>query len=714
MHVHTVSLDYSGLSTSQHCQNQGDSRQPIRRLVLFVAVVAALALPAVAWAQPYSAAASAERLGADAMRSTMKIERSSTKETAPGDVGEILSQSGVVVSRTGSASAAPILRGLTGSQVLLMADELRLNDPLTRAGGNALLNLIDLESIQRVEVIRGPASVLYGSDAMGGVVRVITRRPDPPQDISGVGANVYARFASATRAQRIQGSVGALHGPFGAYISGSYQHAGLLQRGGDLGPQAFSGYDLATISSQLTLYRSQRHNFSLSHQSGHIWDAPRTDVSTQEDRQTTLHLDRDAALLRYEALFPDQRMRLSAYAAISLRTEERERVRPGRLQIERDRVLGYQLGSTLNIGLWRDAALDVGVQATLDRIGSGTEGRNLESGAMSRERGRYIDGSRYDSAALFALYTQPLGSRFLVQAGARVTWVGATAGIDPLFDARAQQQLDRSFFGESLTMGTRYEITPQLAWLLNVLSGFRSPNLEDFQTFGGGARGFSIPNPTLNAERSWTAETGLKWGSRQLQASMFSYATLLTDLIVRVPSTFQGMSEIDGEPVLRRENASHGYLLGAEAEVLAQLGAGWFGAMRASGAWGETIRPNEAGVSLREPASKVPGPLAALRVGYSSGGLGMFFAHADLQAQLPQSRLSESDRLDVRLCQNGPNNCDKVPGYVDLSVRAGLRLLTRLTLTMAFDNVFNAAYKTYASGVYAPGRNFIFGIRAQL
>lgn len=678
-------------------------------------VIAATAvIPARASAQPYSAQASAERLGADAMRSTMRVERSTTKETAPGDVGEMLSQSAVVVSRTGSSSAAPILRGLTGYQVLLMADELRLNDSLTRPGGNALLNLIDLESIQRLEVIRGPASVLYGSDAMGGVVRVITRRQDPPRDLSGVGANLYARFASATRAQRIQGSVGALHGPFGAYISGSYQHAGLVERGGDLGSQPFSGYDLATISSQLTLYRTQRQHLSLSHQSGHIWDAPRTDVSTPDDRQTTLHLDRDSALLRYEALFPDQRTRWSAYAAISLRAEERERVRPGRLQLERDRVLGYQLGSMVNIGLWRDAALDVGVQATLERIGSGTEDRDTERGVVSRERGRYLDGSTYDSAAVFALYTQPLGARFLVQAGARATWVGATAGVDPLFDAQAQQRLDRSFVGESLTLGTRFELTPQLAWLLNVLSGFRAPNLEDFQTFGGGARGFSIPNPILHAERSWTAETGLKWGSRELQASVFTYATLLTDLIVRVPSTFQGMSEVEGEPVLRRENASHGYLFGAEAELLAQLGYGWFGALRASGVWGETVRPNDAGRSLREPATKVPGPLAALRVGYTAGDQGMFFAHADLQAQLPQSRLSESDRLDVRLCENGPDQCEKVPGYVDISVRAGLRLLTRLTLTLAFDNVFDAAYKTYASGVYAPGRNFILSVRAQL
>jgi hemoglobin/transferrin/lactoferrin receptor protein len=576
------------------------------------------------------------------------------------------------------------------------------------------LNLIDLESIQRLEIIRGPASVLYGSDAMGGVLRVVTRRPDPTQDVTGAGGNLYTRFATATRAQRLQASVGALTGPFGAFVSGGFQHAGTLRRGGDLGSQPYTGYDLASVSSQLTLYRTERHNLSLSHQSGHIWDAPRSDVSTPEDRQTTLHLDRDAALLRYEAQFPDQRMRLHAYAALSLRSEERERARPGRLSVERDRVLGYQLGSTLTFALWRDAALDVGVAATLERIGSGTEERRTETGMLTRGRGRYLDGSSYDSAAVFALYTQPLGSRFLVQAGARGTWVGATAGIDPLFDARAQERLDRSFIGESLSVGTRLEITPELSWLLNVLSGFRSPNLEDFQTFGGGARGFSVPNPKLNPERSWTAETGVKWSSRQLRASVYTYATLLSDLIVRVPASFQGMTEVEGEPVLRRENASHGYLLGAEAEVLAELGSGWYSALRVSGVWGETQRPDADGRSLTEPATKVPGPFGALRFGYTSGQSGGLFAHADLQAQLPQSRLSESDRLDVRLCENGPDNCSKVAGYADLSLRAGVRLLARVTLTLALENVLDAAYKTYASGVYAPGRSFVFGLRAEL
>jgi outer membrane receptor protein involved in Fe transport len=130
--------------------------------------------------------------------------------------------------------------------------------------------------------------------------------------------------------------------------------------------------------------------------------------------------------------------------------------------------------------------------------------------------------------------------------------------------------------------------------------------------------------------------------------------------------------------------------------------------------WGETLRPDAEGRALREPATKLPGPFGALRFGFSSGQAGGLFAHADLQAQLPQSRLSESDRLDVRLCEHGPDNCSKVAGYADLSLRAGVRLLARMTITLALENVFDAAYKTYASGVYAPGRSFVLGLRAEL
>jgi len=76
--------------------------------------------------------------------------------------------------------------------------------------------------------------------------------------------------------------------------------------------------------------------------------------------------------------------------------------------------------------------------------------------------------------------------------------------------------------------------------------------------------------------------------------------------------------------------------------------------------------------------------------------------------------LSESDRLDVRLCEDGPDDCERVAGYVNLALRAGLRLDESIAITLAADNLLDEAYKSYASGAYAPGRNLVLGVRGSL
>src|SRR5688572_31705605 len=80
----------------------------------------------------------------------------------------IAKATGVFVQETNLGGGAPILRGLIGNQILIVVDGVRLNDATTRGGPNQSLNGIDPATVERIEVIRGPTSVLYGSDALGG------------------------------------------------------------------------------------------------------------------------------------------------------------------------------------------------------------------------------------------------------------------------------------------------------------------------------------------------------------------------------------------------------------------------------------------------------------------------------------------------------------------------------------------------------------------
>ena len=84
---------------------------------------------------------------------------------------------GVDVVGTGVNQARPSIRGQRGQRILLLQDGLRLNNSRRQQDFGEIPALVDAEQISRIEVVRGPASVLYGTDAIGGVVNLITRAP---------------------------------------------------------------------------------------------------------------------------------------------------------------------------------------------------------------------------------------------------------------------------------------------------------------------------------------------------------------------------------------------------------------------------------------------------------------------------------------------------------------------------------------------------------
>lgn len=85
---------------------------------------------------------------------------------------------GVLMQSTAKGQASPYIRGLTGQQVLILVDGVRLNNSIFRSGPNQYFNTIDPGMVDHIEVVRGQGSVLWGSDAIGGVINIVTRGPD--------------------------------------------------------------------------------------------------------------------------------------------------------------------------------------------------------------------------------------------------------------------------------------------------------------------------------------------------------------------------------------------------------------------------------------------------------------------------------------------------------------------------------------------------------
>lgn len=114
----------------------------------------------------------------DSPRSIEVIDSEDIKKTKARSTPEMLQEStGVFVQKTAHGHGAPIIRGCIGINNLVLFNEIKLNNSTWRTGPIQYLNLIDPFSIEKIEILRGPGSLLYGSDAVGGVVSIFGKRP---------------------------------------------------------------------------------------------------------------------------------------------------------------------------------------------------------------------------------------------------------------------------------------------------------------------------------------------------------------------------------------------------------------------------------------------------------------------------------------------------------------------------------------------------------
>ena len=257
---------------------------------------------------------------------------------------------GVFVQKTNHGSGSPFLRGLVGNQVLVLVDGIRLNNATFRYGPNQYLATLDPALIERIEVVRGSGSVLHGSDAMGGVINVVTRQP------TGVGQPLAA---SGRVTGKVMTSGMEKSGRFDAAISGrrggliggvSVRSFGDIRAGRGIGVQSPSGYDEVAGDVRAELPMSSNQRLTLAFQHHRQDDVPRYDQVAQRgfSRYAFDPQVRQLAYARYERSSTSTwASAVRATTSLHRTTEQREyqRQQSDILTIERDKVLvaGFSL-----------------------------------------------------------------------------------------------------------------------------------------------------------------------------------------------------------------------------------------------------------------------------------------------------------------------------------------------------------------------------------
>lgn len=595
---------------------------------------------------------------------------------------------GVYVQKTNLGGGSPFIRGLTGKQVLVLVDGIRLNNSFYRFGPHQYLNTIDPAIVERIETVRGPASVLYGSDALGGVINIITRRRNTfsqPADLDGL---LLGRYDSAASGKMLRAQLEGNRGNLGWLGGVTGKDLGDVRGGGDIGKQSPSGYEEFDGDLKFNLRPDERREVIFSQQYTRQYSVPKTSEITLGDK---LQFDyepqqRYLGVVEYRikraAFFDEARLNVSYH-----RQKEGEKIikasSPSTQTHEITEVQTLGAGMQFHNRLGTLQRLTYGLDYYRDEYDTRKTSRNLTDGTETAQTPGTPDGASYRSLGVYLQDEIRLGKRAELVPGLRYSRYETEGQIENQNLGLKTERVTASLYG-------RYRLIPSLNLVGGLAQGYRAPNMEDF--FGRVDFFSEIPNTRLAPEESTTGEIGLKYYTGPTAAQVYYYQSDYDNLIERVTVGTQA----DGTPIKQRRNVRKARLRGWEAGVSHQIDRHWSAAATVMWVHGQDqdrgapmrrIPPLNGGVQLRY--TQTP------RFWIELGGL---FAQR-------QSRLAPEDKDDPRIPADG------TPGYAVWSLKTAYQPSAGQQFLLTLENLTDRAYKTHGSGLYAPGRSAVVSYR---
>lgn len=600
-------------------------------------------------------------------------------------------ETGVFVQKTNHGGGSPFVRGLTGQQILLMVDGIRLNNATFRSGPNQYLNTLDPLLLERVEVLRGAGSVQYGSDAIGGLVQVLTLNPGFTEKFQA-GAQVYGKWVSAGmeqsgRAQvQLSGQRVAVQGGF------SYRNFGDLLAGGSRGKLTPSGYREDAWDAKARIRLTDNLLLTLAHQQLAQHEVPlfhriqleNYAASFFEPQKRQLSYARLSGFYRHKML-KQVELTLVRQATEEGRTNQRNN-NPTRSH-ERDQVRTHAVIFQVHSAPTQFWTAQTGAEYYFDRVNSARTDVNQTTGASTNRRGLYPDGATMGNLAFFSLHQWRAG-RWHLGGGLRYNAVQLTVPEASLGQAKISPS---ALVGD---VSVAYQLHPQHKLVAAANTAFRSPNIDDLGTLGIVDFRYEVPTTSLAPERSRNLQLTYKANARHFSASVSVFHNQLSGLISRVR---QGRDSLQGYQVYRKENTASAYIQGAEAEVAYQLSARFTATGNVSYLFGQN-RTND------EPLRRIPPVHGKLALHYTHG---RFFAQLEGWFAGAQTRLAQGDRDDNRIGKDG------TPGWEVVNLNLGYSLRA-LRLTAGVGNVFNELYRIHGSGVDGAGRHLWLAARWEI
>ena len=661
---------------------------------------------------------------------------------------DVLTQTGqVFVQKSQAGGGSPVLRGFEANRILLVVDGVRLNNAIFRGGHLQNVLRIDQNVLDQLEILYGPNSVVYGSDALGGVLHFKTRMPELSDQTSTLfKTSILTRYASANNEWTTNAAVNIGREKWASLTGFTASDFGDLRQGAnrrdaypDFGKrpdyvtqengndvirqndkpnlQVGTGYKQYDFIQKVRFQPSERVQHVLNFQYSNTTDVPRYDRLTQVRNGKLRYGDwyygpEKRFLASYQLTltgekYYDEMQITAAYQDIG---ESRNSRSFGNTQLksQNENVKVYSLNADAQKRLGAHT-LRYGLEYIHNDVDSRATFTNIIDGSQTPADTRYPDGgSTMDWLAAYATDQWSLSDQWILNGGVRLSQVNLNAN----FKSKEFFPFPFEDAGQNTTAVTG---NLGLVWLPSRTSkvsllgstGFRAPNVDDLGKIFDSQPGLVvIPNPDLKPEYSYNTELSVEqWFGGVMKFNGTVYHSWLRDALVLAPYAFNGRDSIDYNGQLSRvtanQNQQRAYVQGVSLELNAYPAPNW----RLQAIYNYTK-----GRVLEDDGSK--SPLDHIPPSY--GKVSMQWQRKQWRAEAFSLYNGWKRIADYRL--NAEDNesgatPEGMPAWYTLNVRASYQITTSLTIQASVENITDVNYRTFASGVSAAGRSFIVALR---
>lgn len=667
----------------------------------------------------------------------------------PQTAADLLGTSGeVYIQKSQQGGGSPMIRGFATNRLLYAVDGVRMNTAIFR-GGN-IQNVINLDpfATENVEILFGPGSVIYGSDAIGGVMSFNTLTPQlSVSDSALITGKAITRYSTANNEKTAHFDVNLGWEKWALVSSFTSWDFGHLRQGKNGQDDYLKPYYVQRQDSvDKVIYQDDKLlQIPTAYSQKNLMQKVRFKPNKTWDFQYGFHYSETSPYGRYDR---HNRMRngLPRYAewnygpqiwmmnnllinntssnilydelSIRLAHQQFEESRIDRSFNKTERTTNTEnvTAYSANIDFTKKTGIKntiyYGVEYIMNDVTS--KGVLTDIVASSEETGpaRYPN-STWESAAVYLNDEFKVCDKFTLQGGVRYNQYSLKANFDTTFYPFPFTEAKLNNGALTGSVGGVYRPTDKWMISANFGTAFRSPNVDDVgKVFDSEPGAVTVPNPDLKAEYAYNVDFGMaKLFGDYLKVDFTAYYTILQNALVRRDFQLAGLDSMmyagEMSNIQAIQNAAEANVYGVQAGVDIKLPQGFSFSSNINYQKGEE-ELDDGSVSPSRHAAPLFG---ITRLKYTAKKLTLQI-YADYQGEKKYEDLSEDEKGKDEIYAKDKNGNNYAPAWYTLNFKAMYRLSDYFTVNAGVENITDQRYRPYSSGVSAAGRNVFIALKA--